>query len=520
MGANCTKVDHNGSNASVEVSTDRGHGEGSKTAQGSAPPPSRRERGEPSMRHQRTAPIAFDNKEEEKFSIIVHSERKKTSKEASENTLYPDTRRPGPPNGSNKTALIEKAMLALKLDQRRKNEAEQRASGDLTVSGSRKDATDATWRIKFKSYVGHGAHPGICGNNNGTRHPNSPLSSEAFELKLNGAMHKWFLYLEPFDFTRDSISIYLHCCSIGQEHANMEAIETSFALSIGKPSSPKLNMILSHTFTGDEPTWGIQECIQIDDGATYLDRNGTLEVRLKMLSASVVPGAECAKCDQSAISKHYKTTYIPQILSEEPRIIVIDNFLSGEECDHIIALASADLRRSRVASGLEIEGRTSHGTFLTGRKEKDRVVMHVEQKIADFILLPSIRTHYNRPLVRAEAMQVVRYTEGQFYHEHYDNKAGQTSMRAATFMMYLCDSQGGGATFFPRAIPLAKTAQKTSLLWGMNRAPGIRITPKRGRAVLFWSKMKSGTEDLASIHAAEVVTKGEKWIATRWLTEN
>ena len=131
---------------------------------------------------------------------------------------------------------------------------------------------------------------------------------------------------------------------------------------------------------------------------------------------------------------------------------------------------------------------------------------------------------------------MVKYETGQFYHEHYDNKAGQTSMRAATFMMYLSDSEGGGATYFPRAVPLefdegrrpeppAKgEMDPCSLLWGTDGVyrtpdPGVRIVPRKGRAVLFWSKKPDGCEDLNSIHAAETVLRGEKWIATRWLSE-
>ena len=207
--------------------------------------------------------------------------------------------------------------------------------------------------------------------------------------------------------------------------------------------------------------------------------------------------------------------------------------------------------------------------------------MAIEKKIAEFMNSNWVRQLYDwekHPLMRAEAMQVVKYEVGQFYHEHYDNKAGQTSMRAATFMIYLSDSEGGGATYFPRAVPIdlpsscdqdamtdkfaysssgdscscsmsssspssppvsptwsptssdaecqdcGNQCRIPSLVWGADRVyesddPGIRIIPKKGRTVLFWSKKRDGCEDLNSIHAAETVTRGEKWIATRWLSE-
>ncbi|GFH22484.1 Fe2OG dioxygenase domain-containing protein [Haematococcus lacustris] len=46
--------------------------------------------------------------------------------------------------------------------------------------------------------------------------------------------------------------------------------------------------------------------------------------------------------------------------------------------------------------------------------------------------------------------------------------------------------------------------------------PGIRISAVAGRALIFWSALPDGTEDLASLHAAEKVVQGNKWIATRY----
>lgn len=41
---------------------------------------------------------------------------------------------------------------------------------------------------------------------------------------------------------------------------------------------------------------------------------------------------------------------------------------------------------------------------------------------------------------------VVRYHKGEFYHEHYDNRADGPLTRAATILVYLCDTEEGGAT--------------------------------------------------------------------------
>lgn len=96
------------------------------------------------------------------------------------------------------------------------------------------------------------------------------------------------------------------------------------------------------------------------------------------------------------------------------------------------------------------------------------------------------------------------------YTAHYDNKQGCTR-RAATFMMYLTDVDAGGATHFPKAVPLTVRERSAAV-----NAAGIRIWPKRGRALVFWS-VTGGVEDPRSLHEAEPIVEGEKWIATKWL---
>ena len=70
----------------------------------------------------------------------------------------------------------------------------------------------------------------------------------------------------------------------------------------------------------------------------------------------------------------------------------------------------------------------------------------------------------------------------------------------------------GGATHFPKAIPLCVNTTHPG---------GIRIYPKRGRAILFWSVKSDGqTEAMRSLHEASKVESGEKWIFTQWLSSD
>lgn len=57
---------------------------------------------------------------------------------------------------------------------------------------------------------------------------------------------------------------------------------------------------------------------------------------------------------------------------------------------------------------------------------------------------------FSQQRLRPPRTQVVRYMKGEFYAEHYDNKAGGHITRAATIIIYLDTTPAGGGTFFPR----------------------------------------------------------------------
>merc|ERR1712157_115707 len=338
----------------------------------------------------------------------------------------------------------------------------------------------------------------------------------------------------------DSASLYLECCNPDQEklpHSGGGPLHTKFTLGVIKPgsggggiarhasSSPiKVEMNLSHCFSKEESNWGIQEIISADEAEDFVDpKTGMISCFLRLVLVSSVPA--CLRiCGSDQVSA--------EPISEEPRIILFEDFLSRDDCEALIELARPDLQRSRVATGTETPSRTSHGTFLTGRKETEPVVLRVEEKIAQCLKKSEVlkfKSGYRKPLIKSEALQVVRYHKGEFYNEHYENKAGNASHRAATFMIYLSDVDSGGATYFPRSSGRPGMADDSvqsndvfrGKFWNnVNRAPpGLRIYPKQGRAVLFWSRLVSGNEDMASIHAAEAVVEGEKWIMTRWMRE-
>ncbi|KAJ0704259.1 putative procollagen-proline 4-dioxygenase [Helianthus annuus] len=132
------------------------------------------------------------------------------------------------------------------------------------------------------------------------------------------------------------------------------------------------------------------------------------------------------------------------------RAFLYRNFLTDEECDHLIEVARDKLQKSMVAdskTGKSIEStvRTSKGMFI--RKAQDEVIASIESRITVWTFLP---------LENGEAIQVLQYEKGQKYLPHWDyfqDKANQAlgGHRIATVLMYLSNVEKGGETIFPNS---------------------------------------------------------------------
>lgn len=135
-------------------------------------------------------------------------------------------------------------------------------------------------------------------------------------------------------------------------------------------------------------------------------------------------------------------------LSWKPRAFLHKNFLTDAECEHMIELAKDKLEKSMVAdneSGKSVasEIRTSSGMFLM--KGQDDIISRIEDKIATWTFLPK---------ENGEAIQVLRYQDGEKYEPHFDyfhdkNNQALGGHRIATVLMYLSDVIKGGETVFP-----------------------------------------------------------------------
>jgi prolyl 4-hydroxylase len=181
-----------------------------------------------------------------------------------------------------------------------------------------------------------------------------------------------------------------------------------------------------------------------------------------------------------------------QVLSWQPRALLFPNFASKSQCEAIIKLA-----RTRLApSGLALrkgetydttkEVRTSSGTFLRAEDDKTRSLEAVEEKMARATMIPRIN---------GEAFNVLRYNLGQKYDCHYDvfdpaEYGPQPSQRMASFLLYLTDVEEGGETMFP-----FESYQNMNSGYDYKECIGLKVKPRQGDALLFYSMHPNGTFD-------------------------
>ncbi|XP_062212485.1 probable prolyl 4-hydroxylase 9 [Phragmites australis] len=206
-----------------------------------------------------------------------------------------------------------------------------------------------------------------------------------------------------------------------------------------------------------------------------------------------------------------------QILSWQPRAFYFPQFATSDQCENIVRTAKERLAPSTLAlrKGETAEStkgiRTSSGTFLSANEDPSGTLAEVEKKIARATMIP--RNH-------GELFNVLRYEIGQRYASHYDafdpaQYGPQKSQRVASFLLYLTDVEVGGETMFPY-----ENGENMDIGYDYEKCIGLKVKPRKGDGLLFYSLMVNGTIDPTSLHGSCPVMKGEKWVATKWIRDN
>ncbi|KAF7113446.1 hypothetical protein RHSIM_RhsimUnG0126000 [Rhododendron simsii] len=183
-----------------------------------------------------------------------------------------------------------------------------------------------------------------------------------------------------------------------------------------------------------------------------------------------------------------------QVLSWKPRALLFPNFATPEQCQSIIQMARSKLKPSSLAlrkgetaeSTKGIRTRVfkvskcliSSGTFISASEDATGILKEVEQKIAKATMFP--RSH------------------GEI----------------ASFLLYLSDVEEGGETMFPY-----ENGSNMRMGYDYEKCIGLKVKPRQGDGLLFYSLFLNGTIDKTSLHGSCPVVKGEKWVATKWIRD-
>lgn len=204
-----------------------------------------------------------------------------------------------------------------------------------------------------------------------------------------------------------------------------------------------------------------------------------------------------------AVHSEARQFRIEVVRSESPRLAVIKEFLSPEECDYLVQLGGEKILPSKTVDPetgehIIVEARSSSSTHFTIGQTP--IIDAIENRIAALVQIP---------VENGEGLQILNYKVGQCYQAHFDffdprlkGSAVATAcggQRVATCIMYLNDVEEGGETHFPEI--------------------DHKIKPIKGDAIVFFNIQPDGEVDRMSLHASLPVIAGEKWALTKWIRE-
>lgn len=190
-----------------------------------------------------------------------------------------------------------------------------------------------------------------------------------------------------------------------------------------------------------------------------------------------------------------------------PRVMTIEKLLPQAVCKWLIKQARKNLQRAPVqrssnSDAFSLDAARSNSVAGSNALQPDLVMQLVNLQIAHVI---------GMPLENQEPTNVLHYARGQQYAPHFDfftreeeaafgQELRTIGQRLVTVLIYLNEGYEGGETDFPKL--------------------GWRFKGGTGDALIFWNLSERGEREMASLHSGMTVTKGEKWLLSKWVRQH
>ncbi len=182
----------------------------------------------------------------------------------------------------------------------------------------------------------------------------------------------------------------------------------------------------------------------------------------------------------------------PETLSAEPYTACIPGLLTAAECDFLIDISQSRFRRAEIfheARQAFVQDPVRQSAYAGFSAISEWPAVHaINRRIA-----AASRTEVER----GEPLQILRYQPGDSYRPHLDAIPSLANQRILTLLVYLNADYDGGETHFCKS--------------------GLRFRGAPGDALLFANATEVGRPDPATEHEGLPVTRGVKYLASRWI---
>jgi len=186
-------------------------------------------------------------------------------------------------------------------------------------------------------------------------------------------------------------------------------------------------------------------------------------------------------------------------VSETPDVVRHERLFTAAECAYVLEIAQPGYAPSTVYDSqrrlVRDPVRSSDGATLHWLIE-DPAIHALNRRIAAASATDAAPCNADQ----GEAAQVLRYRPGQQYRPHLDFVRAAPNQRVLTALVWLNHDYHGGETAFPRA--------------------GLRLKPRKGDALVFRNALPGGEVDPLTEHAGLAVTRGTKFLYSRWIRES